>query len=237
MSDYDLYYWSVPLRGQFVRAILAFAGKSWTERGDDAILQLMQGPVERMPVPFMGAPILVDHASGISIAQTPAIVLYLGETLNLLPTEPYLKAMAIKVMNDSNDVIDELTLSGGRQMWTKERWDEFTPRLRKWMSLWEDTGRRHHLSAQSGFLLGENKPGIADIVTNILWSPLIERFPTIGQILQEVAPNTFGLIHRMDALPPLKALAAKARKEYGETWCSGEIEASLRMVLEDEAKP
>ncbi len=101
------------------------------------------------------------------------------------------------------------------------------------MSLWEETGRRHHLSAQSGFLLGETNPGIADIVTTILWSPLIERFPTIGPILQETAPNTFGLIHRMDALPPLKALAAKARGEYGNTWCGGEIEASLRMVLED----
>src|SRR5215472_4860198 len=31
MSDYELYYWSVPFRGQFVRAVLAFAGKSWTE--------------------------------------------------------------------------------------------------------------------------------------------------------------------------------------------------------------
>ena len=31
MSDYDFYYWSVPFRGQFVRAVLAYAGKTWTE--------------------------------------------------------------------------------------------------------------------------------------------------------------------------------------------------------------
>lgn len=31
MSDYDLYYWSVPFRGQFVRAVLAYAGKAWTQ--------------------------------------------------------------------------------------------------------------------------------------------------------------------------------------------------------------
>ncbi len=30
MSDYDLYYWAIPFRGQFVRAVLAYAGKSWT---------------------------------------------------------------------------------------------------------------------------------------------------------------------------------------------------------------
>jgi len=28
MPDYELYYWSVPFRGQFVRAVLAYAGKS-----------------------------------------------------------------------------------------------------------------------------------------------------------------------------------------------------------------
>jgi glutathione S-transferase len=35
MSDYVFYYWSVPFRGQFVRAVLAYAGKTWTEGGDD----------------------------------------------------------------------------------------------------------------------------------------------------------------------------------------------------------
>jgi hypothetical protein len=30
MSDYHLYYWSA-FRGQFVRAVLASAGKTWTE--------------------------------------------------------------------------------------------------------------------------------------------------------------------------------------------------------------
>jgi hypothetical protein len=43
MPDYKLYYWSVPFRGQFVRAVLAFAGKTWIEAGDDAISKLMGG--------------------------------------------------------------------------------------------------------------------------------------------------------------------------------------------------
>ena len=60
MSDYDLYYWSVPFRGQFVRAVLAYAGKAWTEGGDAAISQLMKTPVKHMPVPFMGPPMLID---------------------------------------------------------------------------------------------------------------------------------------------------------------------------------
>ena len=75
MSDYDLYYWSVPFRGQFVRAVLAYAGKSWIEGGDGAIGKLMGGPVTNMPVPFMGPPLLVDRKADVAIAQMPAIVL------------------------------------------------------------------------------------------------------------------------------------------------------------------
>jgi len=51
MSDYVFYYWSVPFRGQFVRAVLAYAGKTWTEGGDDAIERLMEGTGKHMPVP------------------------------------------------------------------------------------------------------------------------------------------------------------------------------------------
>jgi glutathione S-transferase len=154
MSDYVLYYWSVPFRGQFVRAVLAYAGKTWTEGGDAAISKLMDGPMQHMPVPFMGPPMLVDKKTDFAIAQMPAIILYLGETLDLMPDIPALRAATMKIVNDANDVIDEIPLDGGRGMWTKKRWREFLPRLQKWMSLWEETDRRHGLKADSGFLLG-----------------------------------------------------------------------------------
>jgi glutathione S-transferase len=231
MSDYNLYYWSAPFRGQFVRAVLAYAGKSWTEGGDAAIAQFMGGPAKDMPIPFMGPPMLVDNRAGSAIAQMPAIVLYLGETLDLMPATAALRALTMKVVNDANDVIDEITLDGGRQMWTAERWREFEPRLEKWMSLWEETGRRHGLKADSGFLLGGEAPGIADVVTATLWSTMADRFPVIGALLEEAAPMTAGLTQRVAALPPLAKLAAKAREDYGDAYCGGQIEASLRKVL------
>lgn len=52
----------------------------------------------------------------------PAILLYLGETLDLLPETPASRATAIKTVNDANDLIDDLTLDGGREMWTAEIW-------------------------------------------------------------------------------------------------------------------
>jgi glutathione S-transferase len=231
MSDYKLYYWSLPFRGQFVRAVLAHAGKSWTEAGDDAILTLISGSVQDMPVPFMGPPLLIDEKAKLAIAQMPAIILYLGDTLDLLPAAPALRAMTMKIVNDANDVIDDITLDGGREMWTEKRWHGFVPRLQKWMSFWEETGRRHGLKADSGFLLGGKAPGIADVITATLWTTMVERFPAIGAMLDEAAPMTAALSQRVSALPPLVKLAAKARKDYGEAYCGGQIEASLRKVL------
>src|ERR1700745_541876 len=174
MSDYVFYYWYGPFRGQFVRAVLAYAGKTWTEGGDDAIQRLMEGTANHMPVPFMGPPLLIDKKADFAIAEMPAIILYLGETLDLMPATPALRALTMKIVNDANDVIDELTLDGGRQMWTKRSWQAFVPRLKKCMSIWEETGHRHGLTADTGFLLGGDKPGIADIVTATLWSTMTE---------------------------------------------------------------
>ena len=232
MSDYDLYYWPVPFRGQFVRAVLAHATKTWTERDSAAIATLMSGPVGKMPVPFMGPPLLLDKKANFAIAEMPAIVLYLGETLDLMPSTPALRAMTMKTVNDANDVIDEITLDGGRQMWTEKRWREFVPRLKKWMSIWEETARRHGLKPDAGFLLGGEVPGIADLVTATLWTTMGDRFHPIEAILEEAAPMTAALSRRVSALPTLVKLAAKARRDYGDVYCGGLVEASLRKVLD-----
>jgi glutathione S-transferase len=61
---------------------------------------------------------------------------------------------------------------------------------------------------------------------------MTERFEAIGAILDEAAPNTAALVRRVADLPPLRKLAAKAREDYGDTWSGGQIEASLRKVLD-----
>jgi len=231
MSDYALHYWSIPFRGQFVRAILAHAGKTWTEFDDASITALMKGAVQDMPIPFMGPPVLVDNQTGFAIAQMPAIVLYLGETLSLLPATPALRAMTLKTVNDANDVIDELSQDGGREMWSAKRWQEFIPRLTKWLSVWEETGQRHGLTMDAGFLLGGKTPGIADVVTATLWSTLAERFQAIDALLHEVAPMTAALSQRVSALPALERLAAKARRNYGDAYCGGKVGDSMNRVL------
>jgi glutathione S-transferase len=179
----------------------------------------------------MGPPVLVDKQAGFALAEMPAIVLYLGETLNLLPATPALRALTIKTVNDANDVIDEMSLNGGRDMWTETRWQAFRPRLIKWMSLWEETGKRHGLTRDSGFLLGGEAAGIADVVSATLWTTLTDRFWKVDAVLQEAAPLTAALSRRVSALPQLAKLAAKARRDYGNAYCGGKIGASMEAVL------
>ncbi|MCW6512391.1 glutathione S-transferase [Lichenifustis flavocetrariae] len=231
MSDYDLYYWPVPFRGQFVRAVLAYAGKTWTEADAASITKMLNGAAQDMPVPFMGPPMLIDRKADFAIAEMPAIVLYLGETLDLMPASPALRALTMKTVNDANDVIDQITLDGGREMWTERRWQDFVPRLRKWMSIWEETGSRHGLKADSGFLLGGEAPGIADVVTATLWATMSDRFSKVKTILEETAPKTAALSRRVSGLPLLARLAAKAHRDYGDAYCGGQIGASMQKVL------
>ena len=232
MADYELYYWPLPFRGQFIRAILAYAGKSWNEHDADAIDRLRQSAPDAQPIPFMGPPLLIDNDTGFALAQMPAIAFHLGRTLGLLPDDDAGQAMTLKLVNDANDILDEITLDGGREMWTRESWDAFVPRLKRWMRFFEVVGARNGLAHDRGFLLGGEAPGVADIVTATLWSTLRDRFSVIGAMLDEEAPLTAALCRRMMTIPALTELAQATARRYGDAYCGGEIEKSLRTVVE-----
>lgn len=235
MADYDLHYWPVPFRGQLIRAILTFAGKTWREQDAGAIGEMLEQAPADQPFPLMGPPLLIDHAHGFAVSQMPAIALYLGETLDLLPTTPAARALTAKVVNDANDVLDEMTRDGGSQMWDDASWQAFLPRLQRWMTIWEALGTRHHLTATEGYLLGTPGPGVADIVTATLWATMGDRFPDLAALLRQTAPHTAALTRRMQAWPALARLSRDSREAYGDVWCGGQIEASLRKVLESSA--
>lgn len=185
MAQYELLYWSVPFRGQFVRAVLAYAAKSWSEPGDGKISALMAGKVSDMPVPFMGPPVLIDNQSG------------------------------------------------GRDMWTEERWQRSIPRIEKWMTMWEELGRRHGLADDTGFLLGGDHPALADVITATLWTTISDRFSRLKTLLVDTAPRTMALSERISSLPALAGLRAKARSEYGDAYAGGQIGASMKTYLNE----
>lgn len=228
MADYTLIYWPVPFRGQFIRAILAHAGKTWDE--SDEVAELTGAAPADQTVPFMGPPVLIDERNGFRLSEMSAIAFYLGETLDLLSTGVQGRSMSIKVANDANDVIDEITNDGGREMWTPDSWQAYLPRLRRWMEIFEVTARRNGLTPETGFLLGGDRAGIADIITATLWGTLAEKFPKIRIILEDQAPLIAGLTKRMWATKGFADLAALSKARFGEAYCGGEIEESLRKV-------
>ena len=230
-SAYDFYYWPLPFRGQFIRAILAFAGQTWDEHDAAANEHLRQQPPAEQPIPFMGPPLLIDRQNGSALSQMTAIAMYLGERHGLLPAAPALRALTIKVTADANDVIDELTLDGGREMWTPAKWQDFMPRLQRWMTHWEVLATRHGVRADAGHLLGTPEPGVADIVTSTLWTSMADRFAQIAELLERTAPVTAALSRRLQQTPALAALSERAWAQYGDSYCGGQIEASLRKVL------
>ncbi|MBC7663844.1 MAG: glutathione S-transferase [Caulobacter sp.] len=235
MADYDLYYWQMPFRGQFVRAILAWAAQRWSEHDDGTVSDAMEADVRKQAIPFKGPPMLVERATGFALAEMPAIAFWLGEKHGLMPASLNGKALSLKVVNDANDVIDELSLDGGKQMWSPQRWQEYQPRLKRWMAIFEETGRRHGLSADAGHLLGDPKTGVADIVTATLWGTLAERFPAIGELLDAEAPAVAGLVRRLMAAPALSNLARVSREQFGDSYCGGDIEKSMKRVINHHA--
>lgn len=231
MAHYTLHYWPIPFRGQFVRAVLAHVGASWEEGGMDALADLMDAALADQPVPFMGPPVLVDHDTGLALAQTQAILTFLGHRHALIPHDPPRAALTAKIIADTNDVLYEMTLHNGAQMWTRERWQDYRPRLARWMAIFEEHGRRHGLTAREGHLLGTAEPSLADLVAHTLWGVMTAKLPALRPLLEETAPALAALSDRVGALPAQAALAERSDAAYGEEWCSGEIEASLRAVL------
>ncbi|MGI9476768.1 MAG: glutathione S-transferase [Hyphomicrobiaceae bacterium] len=231
MADYTLYYWPLPFRGQFVRATLAHVGASWTDAAIDDLLAEKGAEPARQLVPHMGPPVLTDHAAGVSIAQTPAILAYLGARYELVPDDPERAALTVKLIADANDVLGDMTRGNGAQMWTAADWQAFQPRLARWMAMFEVHGRRHGLTAEAGFMLGTDAPGMADLVVHILWGVMTAKLPALRPLLDATAPAIAGLSDRIGALPEQVELRRRSDAAYGDEWCSGQIEASLRAVV------
>jgi glutathione S-transferase len=231
MTDYTLYYWPLPFRGQFVRSVLAHVDASWTEASIEDLIELKGAEPSKQLVPHMGPPVLIDHAKDLSLSQTQAILTYLGDKYDLVPRNPECAALTAKIIADANDVLCEMTLHNGAQMWTQNQWSNYRPRLARWMAIFEELGRRHNLTLQEGHVLGTAAPGLADLVVYTLWGVMTSKLPTLRLMLETTAPTIAALSDRIGQLPEQEVLRARSDDEYGNEWCSGQIEASLRAVI------
>ena len=204
------YYWPLPFRGQFVRSVLAHVGASWDEADIGDLIDIKNSEPAKQSVPHMGPPVLIDHVADLSLAQTPAILWYLGDRYELIPKDPARAALTAKLIADASDVLNEMTLHHGAQMWTPEKWDAFRPRLGRWMAIFEEHGRRHGLTVDGGHVLGTDSPGVADLVVHILWGVMTAKLPALRPLLETTAPAIAALSNRIGKLPDQAALRERS---------------------------
>jgi glutathione S-transferase len=60
---------------------------------------------------------------------------------------------------------------------------------------------------------------------------MTDRLPPLGAMLTEEAPRVAALMDRLSGTPALSKLRRQSDEAWGEVYCGGRIERSLRAVL------
>ncbi len=226
---FKLYYWPLPFRGCFVSYLFAYRDVPLLEEANfEENRSLMSRHPSNQDVPYMGPPVLRDLESGRTLSQMPAIVLYVSRELDLMPEDPFDVAMRMKVLMDCNDVLMEICRYNGSIMWEREQWNEFrSQRFPRWLDIFEESLKR-------GFL-GEDPLSFADIGVFALFGNMTRCLPELEADLLEGAPGIHALCQRIGSKPSLAKFVRDEEQKYGKLYCGGQIEKSIRKMLEMDA--
>jgi glutathione S-transferase len=222
---YELYYWpGIQGRGEFVRLALEQAGAPYVdvarelgeERAVEALMQLMDEPTWSRP-PF-AAPFLRDGE--LVIAQTAAILLYLGPRLGLAPASEADRLWTHQIQLTFADLVIEAHDAHhplGGQLYYEEQRPEALRRAQGFCSeripkflAWVETilarnpaGPRH--------LVGENL-SYADLSAFQVVEGLSYAFPHTTAPALGATPKLVALVERVRALPNIAAYLASPRR-------------------------
>ena len=222
---FQLDYWPIPFRGCFVSYLFAYRDEPLRNAASlEEIEELKSLPPGEQVLPFMGPPVLRDLETGRSLSQMPAIVLYVADELDLMPDDSFDRAMCMKVLMDCNDLLMEICRYNGSSMWTRAEWQQFrSKRFPRWLQIFEESLKR-------GFI-GQPLVTFADIGIFALFGNMTRCLPELDTDLREHAPGVHTLCRMIGARPSLRKVVADEEDQYGNLYCGGEIEASIRKML------
>ena len=225
-AEFQLYYWPIPFRGCFVSYLFAYRDVPLLEKSAlEDIEALMSAAVGEQDVPFMGPPVLRDLKTGRALSQMPAIVLYVSHELGLVPDDPFDVAMCMKVLMDCNDVLMEICRYNGSMMWEREEWRRFrAERFPRWLRIFEESLNRGHI--------GKDPVSFADIGVFALFGNMTRCLPELEPDLLANAPGIHAHCRRIGSTPSLAEYVVEEERRYGDLYCGGQIEASIRKMLE-----
>jgi glutathione S-transferase len=224
-ARFKLYYWPIPFRGCFVSYLFAYRDVPLiTADSAEEIEQMMHQVVGKQVIPFMGPPVLRDLESGRTLSQVPAIVMFVAGELGLCPGDRYDEALCLKVVMDCNDVLMEICRYNGSIMWDRDAWLQFrSRRFPRWLHIFEE-------NLQRGFV-GKDPATFADIAVFALFGNMIRCLPELEADVLTHAPGIHALCRSIGAQASLSDYVARQQHQYGDLYCGGQIEQSIRKML------
>ncbi len=227
---FQLYYWPIPFRGCFVSYLFAYRNEPLlVEDGLEENQNLVSVDPGEQPIPFMGPPVLREIESGRTLSQMPAIVLYVAHELDLLHENPFDVATGVKILMDCNDLLMEICRYNGSYMWTREDWTAFrSQRFPRWLQIFEESLTRE--------LIGKDPVTFADLGVFALFGNMIRCLPQLENDVLENAPGIHALCRKIGSTPSLARYVAQEERDYGRLYCGGQIEDSIRRMLELDAQ-
>ena len=142
-----------------------------------------------------------------------------------MPEDPFDLAMGMKIIMDCNDVLMEISRYNGSMMWERKDWNQFrSQRFPRWLQIFEESMKR-------GFI-GKEPVSFADIGVFALFGTMTRCLTELEQDLLEHAPDIHALCQRIGNEPSLARHVAEEESKYGKLYCGGQIEKSIRSMLE-----
>jgi len=226
---FQLYYWPIPFRGCFISYLFAYRDVPLLDEASfEENKNLRSQHPSEQGIPFMGPPVLRELETDRTLSQMPAIVLYVSHELDLMPEDPFDVAMCMKILMDCNDVLMEICRYNGSTMWERKEWNQFrSQRLPRWMQIFEESLKR-------GFI-GKDLVSFADIGVFALFGNMTRCLPELEADLLNHAPGIHALCQRIGTEPSLAKYVADEELKYGKLYCDGQIEKSIRKMLEMDA--
>lgn len=220
---YELYYWpTIQGRGEFVRLALEQAGADYAdigrdgERGMRALLEGLED--EALAHPPFAPPYLKD--GDLVVAQTAAILLYLGPRLGLAPDDAAGRLWTHQIQLTLADLVAEAhdthhpvavgLYYDDQKPEAARRAEGFRrERIPKFLGWLEAILARN--PAASGWLAGDQVT-YADLSAFQVVEGLRYAFPRAAAAALETTPKLTGLAERVRALPNIAAYLASPRR-------------------------
>ena len=122
----------------------------------------------------------------------------------------------------------EVCRYNGSIMWEREQWTEFrSERFPRWLDIFEESLKRG--------TIGKDPVTFADIGVFALFGNMTRCLPELEADILDRAPGIHALCQRIGSTPSLAKFVASQEQRYGNLYCGGQIEESIREMLRMDA--